>query len=86
MTDQLDTLLSEQRRFPAPKAFTSQANATQALYDAGTLDDARWSALEAEVKAEVDDAYTFAEESPDPDPAELFTDVYAQDAESKAWL
>ena len=44
---------------------------------AGTLDDARWSALEAEVKAEVDDAYTFAEESPDPDPAELFTDVYA---------
>jgi pyruvate dehydrogenase E1 component alpha subunit len=46
---------------------------------AGTLDDARWSALEAEVKAEVDDAYTFAEESPDPDPAELYTDVYASE-------
>jgi pyruvate dehydrogenase E1 component alpha subunit len=45
---------------------------------AGTLDDARWSALEAEVKAEVDDAYTFAEESPDPDPSELYTDVYAE--------
>jgi len=30
MTDQLDTLLSEQRRFPAPPAFTAQANATQA--------------------------------------------------------
>ena len=44
---------------------------------AGSLDDARWSALEAEVKAEVDDAYTFAEESPDPDPSELYTDVYA---------
>jgi pyruvate dehydrogenase E1 component alpha subunit len=42
-----------------------------------TLDDAGWEALEAEVKAEVEDAYTFAEESPDPDPAELYTDVYA---------
>jgi pyruvate dehydrogenase E1 component alpha subunit len=43
----------------------------------GTLDDAGWSALEAEVKAEVDDAYTFAEESPDPDLSELYADVYA---------
>ena len=46
----------------------------------GTLDDAGWSALEAEVKAEVDDAYTFAEESPDPDPSALYTDVYADPA------
>ena len=43
----------------------------------GTLDDARWEALEADVKAEVEDAYTFAEESPDPDPSALYTDVYA---------
>jgi pyruvate dehydrogenase E1 component alpha subunit len=42
----------------------------------GALDDAGWEALDAEVKAEVDDAYEFAERSPDPDPAELFTDVY----------
>ena len=46
----------------------------------GTLDDAGWSALEAEVKAEVDDAYTFAEDSPDPDPSALYTDVYADQA------
>ncbi|HEV8600767.1 MAG TPA: pyruvate dehydrogenase (acetyl-transferring) E1 component subunit alpha [Gemmatimonadales bacterium] len=44
----------------------------------GALDDAGWEALDAEVKAEVDDAYEFAERSPDPDPAELFTDVYAE--------
>ncbi len=48
----------------------------------GMLDDARWSALEAEVKAEVDDAFTFAEESPDPDPSQLFTDVYAKEVAS----
>jgi acetyl-CoA synthetase len=44
MTDQLDTLLSEQRRFPPPPAFTSQANATTALYEAGARDrEAFWA-------------------------------------------
>jgi pyruvate dehydrogenase E1 component alpha subunit len=43
----------------------------------GTLDDARWHALEADVKAEVDDAYAFAEESPDPDASALYADLYA---------
>ena len=44
---------------------------------AGHLDDAAWEKLEADVKAEVEDAFQFAEESPDPDPEELYTDVYA---------
>ena len=44
----------------------------------GALDDASWEALDAEVKAEVEDAYEFAERSPDPDPSELFTNVYAE--------
>jgi pyruvate dehydrogenase E1 component alpha subunit len=44
----------------------------------GALDDASWEALDAEVKAEVEDAYEFAERSPDPDPAELYTDVYVE--------
>jgi acetyl-CoA synthetase len=35
MKDQIDTLLSEQRRFPPPRAFAAQATATQALYEAG---------------------------------------------------
>lgn len=41
------------------------------------LDDAALAALDAEVVAEVAEAVTFAEESPDPDPSELWTDVYA---------
>jgi len=44
MTDQLDTLLSEQRRFPPSPAFAAQANATAALYEAGTRDrEAFWA-------------------------------------------
>ena len=50
----------------------------------GILDDAGWSALEAEVKAEVDDAYTFADESPDPDPSALYSDVYAPEGVAKS--
>jgi acetyl-CoA synthetase len=38
MTDQLDTLLSEQRRFPPPAAFAAQANGTKSLYDAAARD------------------------------------------------
>jgi len=32
-------------------------------------------ALDAEVRAEVEEAVKFADESPDPEPAELFTHV-----------
>ncbi|HMH55339.1 MAG TPA: acetate--CoA ligase [Gemmatimonadales bacterium] len=35
MKDQLETLLSEQRRFPPPPAFAARAAATEALYTAG---------------------------------------------------
>ncbi|HUR94913.1 MAG TPA: acetate--CoA ligase [Gemmatimonadales bacterium] len=38
MSDQLDTLLSEQRRFPPPNAFAEQANATAALYESAGRD------------------------------------------------
>ncbi len=47
------------------------------MREAGALDDGGWEQLEADVKAEVEDAYTFAEESPDPEPSDLYTDVYA---------
>ena len=43
----------------------------------GLMDQAGYDALEAEILAEVEDATTFAEESPDPDPSDLWTDVYA---------
>ena len=38
MTDQITTLLSEDRRFPPPAAFSRAANATPALYEAGAAD------------------------------------------------
>ena len=33
-------------------------------------------AIDAEAIAEVEDAVAFAESSPDPDPEELYTDIY----------
>jgi len=53
------------------------------MRSSGALDDAGWKKLEAEVGAEVEDAFRFADESPDPDPAELFTDLYADDVASR---
>ena len=36
----------------------------------------RRAAIEAEVESEVEAALTFAEESAEPEPAELYTDVF----------
>jgi pyruvate dehydrogenase E1 component alpha subunit len=44
---------------------------------AGMIDEAGVKALDADIMAEVEDAVTFAEESPDPAPEELWTDVLA---------
>jgi pyruvate dehydrogenase E1 component alpha subunit len=46
----------------------------------GQLDQGGYDALEKEVLAEVEDAIQFAESSPDPEPSELYTDVYAPGA------
>ena len=35
MNDQIETLLSEQRRFPPPRGFAARAAATESLYQAG---------------------------------------------------
>lgn len=43
------------------------------------LSDKEFAAIEEEVKAEVENAVRFAEESPEPDPSELYKDVYAND-------
>lgn len=51
---------------------------SDALRRADLLDEAAFEALVAEVAAEVEDAITFAEDSPDPDERELHTDVYAE--------
>ncbi len=44
----------------------------------GAADEARLDALEAEVEAEIEAAAKFAEESPEPDPAALWADVYVE--------
>ncbi len=44
----------------------------------GLVDDAAIARIDEEVKAEVMDAYEFADQSPDPEPGELWTHVYAE--------
>src|SRR5687767_5862225 len=45
MSDQLDTLLDEQRRFQPSAEFTARATATRELYDRGSADpEAFWAA------------------------------------------
>jgi pyruvate dehydrogenase E1 component alpha subunit len=50
---------------------------SQRLIAEGILDEEAIRAMDADVQAEVEDSYQFAEESPDPEPEALFTDVYA---------
>jgi len=47
------------------------------LTAAGLADSASLDGVEAHVMAEIDDALRFADESPDPEPGELLTNVYA---------
>lgn len=49
------------------------------LRDAG-LDDAAFAGIEAMVEAEVQDAWDFADSSPEPDPASLYAYTYAAEA------
>jgi pyruvate dehydrogenase E1 component alpha subunit len=42
----------------------------------GLMDEAAMQSMDQEVMAEVEDALQFADESPEPDPSELYTDVY----------
>jgi pyruvate dehydrogenase E1 component alpha subunit len=48
------------------------------LESLGWLDEATARAIDTEVKATVADAAEFARTAPEPDPAELFTDVYVE--------
>jgi pyruvate dehydrogenase E1 component alpha subunit len=47
------------------------------LVAGGMLDEEQWQAMEADVSAEVEDSVRFADESPDPEPGELFTHIMA---------
>lgn len=50
---------------------------TATLKESGILTDKNIADIEAQVKEEVERAVRFAEESPEPDPSELYKDVYA---------
>lgn len=47
------------------------------LAEAGEASEADLARIEAEVQDQVDDAVRFADDSPEPHPSELYTDVYA---------
>jgi pyruvate dehydrogenase E1 component alpha subunit len=53
------------------KVFTKQ------LIEAGVIADSDIAEIEAQVKEDVERSVKFADESPLPDPAELYTDIYA---------
>ena len=50
---------------------------SQRLIEDGLIDEPAVRAMDKSVVEEVEDAYQFADEAPDPDPEELFTHVYA---------
>ncbi|MDQ2856929.1 MAG: thiamine pyrophosphate-dependent enzyme, partial [Acidobacteriota bacterium] len=47
------------------------------LMESGTLTEAELAGMDKRVREEVAEAVRFADESPEPDPKELYTDVYA---------
>jgi pyruvate dehydrogenase E1 component alpha subunit len=51
------------------------------LKEEGVLSDSEFEKIEADVKEQVEASLRFAEESPLPDPKELYTDVYASPIE-----
>ena len=55
---------------------------TATLKENGFLTDKDIADIEAQVKEEVERAVRFAEESPEPDPSELYTNVYANPIEN----
>ena len=63
--------VEEQRKRDPIAVWGEQLKATKLIDEAGI------KALDEEVQAEVADALKFADESPDPDASELWTDVYA---------
>ena len=48
------------------------------LMEDGLMDEAAVRSMDKEILDEVEDAYQFADEAPDPEPEQLYTDVYAE--------
>jgi len=56
---------------------------TASLFEKDILTDDRLAVMEKEVREQVDHAARFADESPEPDPKELYTNVYANPVNGK---
>jgi pyruvate dehydrogenase E1 component alpha subunit len=52
---------------------------SQRLIEDGLMDEAAVHAMDKHVMEEVEDAYQFADQAPDPEPGELYTHVYAEE-------
>jgi pyruvate dehydrogenase E1 component alpha subunit len=50
---------------------------SQRLIAEGLIEEAGVKAMDKEVIREVEDAYQFADQAPEPEPEELYRDVYA---------
>jgi pyruvate dehydrogenase E1 component alpha subunit len=57
---------------------------SQTLIAEGLTDEAAMKALDKEIVQEVEDAYRFADEAPDPEEEELFNNVYAEEEKREA--
>ena len=62
---------------PLTRNCCREPSALARLKAEGLIDEEGINALDADVISEVEDAYQFADQSPDPEPEMLFADVYA---------
>jgi pyruvate dehydrogenase E1 component alpha subunit len=48
------------------------------MLDDGVADEDTFKAIDKDIRAVVNEAASFAQDSPEPDPQELYTDVYVE--------
>ena len=77
MSDPLHGVYRTKEEVEEQKKKDPIASLAARLKDSGDMDQAAFEALEGDVRAEVEHAFQFAEESPDPEPDALYRDVLA---------
>src|SRR5437867_5465342 len=77
MSDPLHGVYRTKDEVEEQKARDPISHLAAKLKDDGVIDQAALDAMDAEIHAEVEEAVKFADESPDPDPDELYRDVLA---------
>jgi pyruvate dehydrogenase E1 component alpha subunit len=78
MSDPLHGVYRTKEEVEEQKKKDPIVNLAARLKDDGAMDEAQFDALEAEIRAEIEEAVRFAEESPDPEPDALYRDVLAE--------